>query len=171
METDDVRILEASSAEEIEDARALFREYVDSLGFGDDASHWLDDEIASLPGPYAPPRGSLLVAYVGADPAGALGLQPVPGNALVAGIGAESFGELKRLFVRPAFRRHGIGRALMERSEAEAAARGYVSLVLTTSAEMFPLAPSLYASLGYVETQPYRDDMPYPHICWMRKDL
>lgn len=171
MTTTAIRIVEAASAEEIEDVRTLFREYAASLGWDRDATPWFCEEIDALPGPYAPPRGSLLLAFVGDSAAGALGLRPVPEDARVPGIGAERFGELKRLFVRPEFRRRGVGRALMERSEAEARERGYASLVLTTAEEMFPLAPPLYETLGYVETQPYRDDMPYPQIRWMRKDL
>lgn len=59
----------------------------------------------------------------------------------------------------------------MLRAETEAIARGYDSLVLTTSAEMMPYAQGLYDSLGYLETVPYRDDMPWPQIRWMRKAL
>ena len=59
----------------------------------------------------------------------------------------------------------------MRRAETEALARGYDGLVLTTSAEMMPLAQHFYEALGYAETAPYRDDMPYPNIRWMRKDL
>jgi len=80
-------------------------------------------------------------------------------------------GELKRLFVRPGHRRSGVGRALMLRAETEARDRGYTELLLTTNAEMMPLAQSLYDSLGYVETAPYRSDMVWPDIRWMRKDL
>jgi putative acetyltransferase len=100
-----------------------------------------------------------------------LGLQPVPGGCLIAGAGAENAGELKRLFVHPGFRRLGVGGELMRCAELEAFDRGYDSLVLTTSVEMMPLAQQLYESFGYVETLPYRDDMPYPHIRWMRKEL
>ena len=59
----------------------------------------------------------------------------------------------------------------MKRSEEEARARGYRSLVLTTSAEMMPLAQGLYDSLGYETTDTYRTDMPYPGIRWLRLDL
>ena len=163
-------IVEASSPEEVAMAGLLFREYGESLGWDASSGGWLTDEIAALPGPYAPPRGSLMLAYVDGKPAGALGLQPVPEGARVPGVGAET-GELKRMFVRPEFRRHGVGRALLVRSADEARIRGYDSLVLTTSAEMMPLAQHLYESMAYTETVPYRDDMPYPHIRWMRLAL
>ena len=112
-----------------------------------------------------------MLAYVGSEPAGALGLQPVPEPCRIPGTGAESAGELKRLFVLPEFRGMALGRALMLRSEDEALARGYDSLVLTTSAEMMPLAQPLYQSLGYRETTPYRDDMEWSDLRWMRKAL
>ena len=163
-------ILLATTPDHLAAAGRLLGDYAASLGW-DPTDSRLAHEIAELPGPYAPPSGSLMLAYVGDEPAGVLGLQPVPELCRIAGAGAERAGELKRLFVRPEFRRHGVGQALMERAEAEALARGYDSLVLTTSPEMMPLAQHLYESLGYVESAPYRDDMPYPHIRWMRKEL
>lgn len=170
METDTFRILAATTPGQIDAARRLFGEYASSMGW-DDSAGLLADEMAALPGAYAPPRGSLLIAYIGAEPAGVLGLQPVPEGSRVEGTGADLAGELKRLFVRPGSRRHGVGRALMEHAEDEARARGYDSLVLTTVAEMMPLAQVLYASLGYEETAPYRNDMAWPDIRWLRKDL
>jgi GNAT superfamily N-acetyltransferase len=170
METTTTRILEATTPEQVDDVRRLFGEYASSLGW-DTSEGWISGEIAGLPGTYAPPRGSLLLAYLGDEPAGAMGLQPVPEVARVEGTGAERAGELKRLFVRPQFRRHGVGRALMERAEVEGRARDYDGLLLTTSAEMMPLAQRFYEELGYAETAPYRNDLPYPDIRWMRKDL
>jgi len=164
-------IIEASEPDQIAAVGALFAQYATSLGWDPSGGGWIADEIASLPGPYSPPGGSLMLALLGGEPAGALGLQPVPGKARVPGVGAETAGELKRLFVRPESRGHGLGRALMERAEREARARGYDALVLTTSPEMMPLAQGLYDSLGYRETVPYRDDMPWPGIRWMRKAL
>jgi ribosomal protein S18 acetylase RimI-like enzyme len=165
------RLIEARTAEEIADVRELFTEYAESLGWDLSQGGHFADEIRDLPGPYAQPAGSLLLAYVDEEPAGALGLQPVPLDARISGIGAEHFGELKRLYVRPEFRRAGIAQALMERAEVEARRRGYDRLVLTTSEEMFPLAQGLYDRLGYEVTREYRDDMPYPHIRWMQKCL
>ena len=164
-------ITEARTPDEIAAAGSLFAQYAASLGWDPSAGGWIAEEIASLPGPYAPPRGSLMLAMLDGEPVGALGLQPVPEKARIPGVGAEGAGELKRLFVRPEARGHGVGRALMLRAEEEARSRGYNALVLTTSAEMMPLAQGLYDSLGYRETAPYRDDMPYPSIRWMRKEL
>lgn len=166
-----IRIVEATSPEDLRAASSLFREYAESVGWDLSQGGRFAEEIAEPPGPYAPPDGALLLACIDGEPAGVLGLQPVPEEARVPGVGAERFGELKRMFVSPGFRRHGVGAALLKRAETEARRRGYSALVLTTSAEMFPLAQSLYESLGYGPTEPYRDDMPYPHIRWMRLDL
>jgi len=165
-----VHIVEASSPEQIAAVRALFAEYAASLGW-DDSDGRLSAELDGLPGTYSPPAGSLMLALVGDEPAGAVGLQVVPESARIPGTGADTAGELKRLFVADRFRRFGVGRALMLRAESEAIARGYDSLVLTTSAEMMPFAQGLYDSLGYVETVPYRDDMPWPQIRWMSKAI
>ena len=108
---------------------------------------------------------------MGGEPAGALGVQPVSEAARIEGVGAETAGELKRMFVRPRFRGAGVGRALAKRAEDEGLRLGYDALVLTTSAEMMPLAQPLYDSLGYRTTSPYRNDMPYPGIRWLRLEL
>lgn len=167
----DIDITTASTAEDFETGRALFREYAADLGWDLSSGGRLAEEIDRLPGPYAEPQGTLLIARVGGVAAGALGLQPVPADARVEGIGAECFGELKRLFVRPEYRRSGIGRALMVCAEEEARRRGYRSLVLTTSAEMMPLAQPLYEQLGYESATPYRTDMTWPTLIWLRKAL
>lgn len=161
----------ATSAEDLEDVRTLFLEYAHSLGWDLTQGGRLAEEIENVPGPYRPPSGCLLLARVEDRAAGVLGLQAVPEDARVLGVGAEHFGELKRLYVRPEYRRHGIARALMKRAEDEARARGYRSLVLTTSAEMMPLAQDLYDALGYQTTETYRTDMPWPGIRWLRLDL
>ena len=165
-----MQMLEARSPAQIDAVRILFGEYAASLGW-DLTAGWIADELAGLPGPYAPPEGSLMLAQVGSVPAGALGLQLVPAKARFADVDVTGSGELKRLFVRPEFRRHGVGQALMQRAEEEARARGYDALLLTTNAEMFPLAQRLYDALGFSDDRPYRDDMPYPGIRWMRKAL
>jgi putative acetyltransferase len=170
MESQQVRIVQASTPQQHEDARTLLGEYATSLGW-DLTSGWIATELANVPGSYAPPAGALLVAYVGAEPAGVLGLQPVPATARFGHVDVTRSGELKRLFVRPEHRRHGVGQALMLRAEEEARERGYTALLLTTNAEMMPLAQHLYDSLGYVETAPYRSDMAWPDIRWMRKEL
>jgi putative acetyltransferase len=166
-----IRIVQASTPEEIDAARQLLHEYAVSLGWDPDSGGWMHDEMAALPGPYAPPHGSLLLAYAGDVPAGVMGLQPVPDGVRIPGTGADTAGELKRLYVRPTHRRLGIAKALMLQAEAEARTRGYDALVLTTNAEMMPLAQGLYDSLGYAPTTHYRDDMQWPDIRWLRLAL
>ena len=164
-------IYEAATPRDLEQVRALFLEYAEDLGWDLASGGRFADEMEDLPGPYAQPAGTLLLACVDDVPAGVLGLQPVPEDVRIPGIGAERFGELKRLFVRPGYRRLGIARVLMKRSEAEARTRDYEALVLTTSSEMMPLAQALYNELGYCPTEPYRTDMPWPGIKWLRLDL
>ena len=127
MTSPQVRIAEARSPQQLEDARTLLGEYASSLSW-DLTSGWIAEELATLPGHYAPPAGSLMVAYTGDEPAGVLGLQPVPVNARFAHMDVTRSGELKRLFVRPEYRRSGVGRALMLRAEDEARGRGYDAL-------------------------------------------
>lgn len=170
MPEEPVRIVEASTPGEVEDARRLFSEYAESLGW-DISSGGFAEEVESLPGRYGPPEGALLLALVGDDAAGVLGLQPIPEEARIPLPGVERFGELKRLYVRLQYRRRGIGRMLMERAEQEARRRGYEQLVLTTSARLMPLAQRLYDHLGYEPGEPYRSDMPWPEIRWLRKPL
>lgn len=171
MPTPEIRIVEATTAEQYADAVALFRGYADELDWDLSQGGRFALEIANPPGPYAPPAGALLLAYAGDDAVGVLGLQAVPVEARVPGTGAESAGELKRLFVRSDCRRLGVGEALVHHAEEVARRLGYDALVLTTSAEMMPLAQGLYDRLGYHETAPYRDDMPFPHIKWLRLAL
>lgn len=170
MPNEPVRITQAAKPEEIDAVRRLFGQYATSLGW-DLTSGWIAEEMAGLPGPYAPPAGSLLLARVGDEEAGALGLQAVPAAVRSPDVELDRSGELKRLFVRPEYRRHGVGRALLQRAESEARTRGYDELVLTTNAEMMPFAQRLYETLGYAETTPYRTDMAWPGIRWMRKQL
>jgi putative acetyltransferase len=170
MDRETVHIVEAGSPAQIDAVRHLFGEYASSLGW-DLTAGWIAEELAGLPGPYAAPAGSLMLALVGDEPAGAVGLQVVPPKTRFGDVDVSGAGELKRLYVRPEYRRHGVGQALMRHAETEARDRGYDALLLTTNAEMFPLAQRLYDELGYVETAPYRNDMPYPGIRWMRKTL
>ena len=125
--------------------RTLFREYAVSIGI-DLAFQGFEDELATLPGKYAPPRGQLLIAR-GADGTaiGCVALRPIE---------APGCCEMKRLFVTTQGRGLGLGRALTEAVIAEAARLGYAELRLDTLPSMRE-AVALYRKLGFVPIAPY----------------
>lgn len=124
--------------------RTLFAEYAQSLAF-DLSFQDFERELAELPGEYTPPRGTLLLARAGDVPAGCVALRPLD----------DSTCEMKRLFVRPAYRRTGLGRRLAEEIVAAARASGYERVWLDTVPAM-GAAHELYRSLGFVPIEPYR---------------
>ena len=127
--------------------RDLLREYAASLAI-DLCFQNFEAELATLPGEYAAPAGQLMLAYVDGALAGCGGMRALPdadhANAC----------EMKRLYVRPAFRRFGLGRALAEALLDEARRAGYSVMLLDTLDEM-ESARELYATLGFVEVAPY----------------
>jgi ribosomal protein S18 acetylase RimI-like enzyme len=137
---------EAQDREELEQARRLFVEYADSLGI-DLCFQDFESELATLPGEYAPPLGRLLLASWEAELAGCVALRPL--NTGVC--------EMKRLYVRPAFRALGVGRVLAERVIREARTMGYRHMRLDSLPSM-SIAIALYRRLGFREIQPYRDN-------------
>ncbi len=128
-------------------AGELFQEYaVDldiDLGFQD-----FDEEVATLPGDYAPPRGALLLAWVDGSPAGCCALRPLDTSDY------PNAAEMKRLYVRKAFRGFGLGRHLAEAALDAARQAGYASVLLDTLDDM-EAARALYAELGFEEIPPY----------------
>jgi len=145
-------------AADVATARELFVEYQSGLGV-DLCFQGFDREIATLPGDYAPPAGRLLLARVGEDAAGCVALRPfAPGVC-----------EMKRLYVRPAFRGHQVGRLRAERIGAEARAIGYARMRLDTLPVM-GRAIALYGSLGFRAIAPYRPN-PVPGALFFELDL
>jgi ribosomal protein S18 acetylase RimI-like enzyme len=143
-----VTIAPAATPAEIEAIRALFLEYAGTLDF-DLHFQGFDDELAGLPGAYAPPDGRLLLAHAGDDVIGSVGLRPLgPGIC-----------EMKRLYIRPAYRALKAGRLLAEAVIGEARAIGYGAMRLDTMPSMVA-ARALYRSLGFAEIAPY---YPNPH--------
>jgi len=144
--SDDKLIRRAATAVEIAQARALFEEYAASIGV-DLCFQNFDEELATLPGAYAPPRGTLLLAGSSDQPLGCAALRPLPG-------GNFDVGEVKRLYVRAAVRGTGLGRALALRILSDARTIGYRELKLDTLPTM-GAARALYASLGFRECEAY----------------
>ncbi len=140
-----VEIRQAASAGDVAAARALFEEYQRSLGFSLCFQNF-DAELAGLPGAYAPPEGRLLLALAGGDAAGCVALRKI----------GEEICEMKRLWVKPAFRATGLGRRLAETLMAEARVIGYRRVRLDTLPSM-KAAQALYLSLGFVDIPPYND--------------
>jgi ribosomal protein S18 acetylase RimI-like enzyme len=139
-----LEIRPAASAEEIEAARTLFREYASGLDL-DLSFQNFDEELAALPGGYAPPDGRLLLAWDGTKASGCAALRRF----------ADGVGEMKRLYVRPAWRGTGLGRALAAAVIAAARAVGYATLRLDTLPQMVA-AQELYRALGFHEIMAYR---------------
>lgn len=131
---------------DLEAVRDLFIEYGASLGFSL-CFQGFDQELAALPGEYAPPHGCLLLATEGNEAAGCVGVRRLDAERC----------EMKRLYVRPAFRGTGLGRKLAAAAIAAARKAGYRSMVLDTLPDM-TAARALYAALGFTACAPYYDN-------------
>lgn len=159
MSTVAIAIADAKGASDLETVRALFLEYARSLGFSL-CFQGFDEELAGLPGAYAGPDGRLLLARAGGDTAGVVALRPLePGIC-----------EMKRLYVRPSFRGHGIGQILVDRIIAEARTIGYRRMRLDTIADRMQAAIALYRARGFVEIPAYYDN-PLPRALYLELGL
>ncbi|HTM41794.1 MAG TPA: GNAT family N-acetyltransferase [Terriglobales bacterium] len=137
----------------------MFQEYAASLGFNL-CFQSFDQELAGLPGEYAPPQGRLLLARTGGELAGCVALHP-----LQAGVC-----EMKRLYVRPQYRGQGIGRALLNTVLGEARAIGYQRMRLDTVEPVMQDAVRMYRAYGFREIPPYREN-PIPGALYMEIEL
>jgi putative acetyltransferase len=135
---------QAESPEQIAQARELFLEYAQSLGFSLCFQNF-DKELAGLPGDYIPPAGRLLLAEFEGQLAACVAL-----HKLDSGIC-----EMKRLYLRPPFRGKGVGRTLAERIIAEARHIGYQRMRLDTVEPVMKDAVAMYRKLGFREIAPY----------------
>ena len=142
-----VEVRPASTPEEIEAARVAMREYAAQLGV-DLCFQGFEAELQGLPGEYAPPAGQLLLAWVDGELAGCGALRALPD------VDYPDACEMKRLYVRRAFRRFGIGRLLAQALMDGAMQAGYSTMLLDTLDDM-EAARGLYAALGFVEVPPY----------------
>lgn len=141
------QILNAETAETLGGFRELFIEYAESLGV-DLCFQNFEEELRTLPGEYAAPRGCLLAVQIDGAWAGCCALRPLDN------VDYPNASEMKRLFVRPAYRRLGLGRMLAEAILDSARTMGYDCVLLDTLNDM-ESARALYEELGFVEVPPY----------------
>jgi len=167
-----VSIFQVETEAQIEQARELFREYAQSLGFSL-CFQSFDKEQAELPGDYTPPCGRLLLASYQNNLAGCVALHPVGGAPTDpdATRGRRvRICEMKRLYLRQKFRGKSLGRALAERVITEAREIGYSHMRLDTIATTMADAVVLYRRLGFYEIQPYREN-PIASVLYMELKL
>jgi GNAT superfamily N-acetyltransferase len=157
--SDEFTIAPARSTIELTSAAALFRAYAKTLPV-DLAPQGFSQELASLPGLYAPPSGELLLAKRGDHVLGCIALKPLEPPAIA---------EIKRLFVRPQARGKGVGKALVEAAIITAQRLGYGEIKLDTLPEMTG-AIALYKAVGFASIPPYGSH-PYPGLVTLGKKL
>lgn len=156
------KLFHPETAEDMAVVRELFSEYAQSLAV-DLALQGLDEELAELPGSYAPPRGCLYLAQVEGSIAGCCALRPLDNCDY------PNAAEMKRLFVRKAFRGFGLGRMLAEAILEEAQRRGYSCVLLDTLDDM-EAARALYEELGFAEIPPYYHS-PFAGAHYLKTEL
>ncbi|WP_239027157.1 GNAT family N-acetyltransferase [Ramlibacter algicola] len=133
--------------EDIQAARQIIQEYADGLGVDLDFQD-IDAELDGLPGEYAEPRGALVLARVEGQVAGCVALRPLDTSDYA------NAAEMKRLYVRPAYRGLGLGRQLAEAALDAARRAGYACVLLDTLDDM-ESARALYEDLGFEPIDPY----------------
>ena len=161
-DTPEIVLVGATDAGLLATVRLLLREYADTLGV-DLCFQNFEAELASLPGEYAEPSGALLLALVDGQPAGCVGLRPLPD------VDYPNACEMKRLYVRPAHRGGGLGRVLAQRLMDLATQAGYSHMLLDTLDDM-EAARSLYVTLGFEEIPPYYFN-PIPGAHYLKAEL
>jgi len=150
----------ARTAADMETARALFRAYAASLDFSL-CFQGFDDELRSLPGEYAPPRGALLLARRGGEAIGCVALRPLAEAAHC---------EMKRLYIAPAARGLGLGRQLVAAILVEGKRLGYSHMRLDTVGHAMQRAIGLYRDFGFHEIPAYTHN-PLPDVIYMERTL
>lgn len=161
-DTVDIELLSPQTPELLGAAREIFQDYANSLPI-DLGFQGFDAELAGLPGEYAAPQGYLLLALVDGQIAGCGAVR------LISDCNYANACEMKRLYVRPAFRRFGLGRLLVQALLDEARRAGYSVMVLDTLDDM-EAARGLYASLGFEEIAPYYFN-PIPGAHYLKAEL
>ena len=154
-----LELIQAETPGDIQQARELFQEYEAGLGIILCFQNFAE-ELANLPGDYAPPRGCLLLASEFDQVMGCVALRPL----------GPTICEMKRLFVRPQYRDRRTGRILVEAIIEEARKIGYAHMRLDTITDRMERAVALYRSIGFVEIAPYRKN-PVDSATFMELDL
>jgi len=149
-----MQIISAESAAQLSEIRTIFREYEQFLNV-DLCFQGFEEELASLPGKYAPPSGALFLAVKDNSVAGCVAVRAFEGKIC----------EMKRLYTRPSYRGKGLGRQLAEKIILEAKELGYELMRLDTL-ESLTAAMALYRSLGFTETGAYYDNPLENVIYW-----
>ncbi|MGF6214159.1 putative acetyltransferase [Comamonas sp. 4034] len=143
----EITLIHPTNPEELEATREIFVEYAGSLDVDLDFQGF-EEELAELPGEYAAPRGHLVLALVEGAVAGCCALRPIDD------VDYANACEMKRLYVRKAFRGFGLGRQLVDHTLTMAAQLGYDCILLDTLDSM-ESARALYADFGFEEIPPY----------------
>ena len=162
MEKPQIQLINPVQAGQLDATRDIFREYAAGLGV-DLCFQSFDAELAGLPGDYAPPRGSLILAVIESQVAGCVALRPLDN------VDYPNAAEMKRLYVRKAFRGFGLGRQLVEAVMDSARLAGYDSILLDTLDDM-EAARALYDELGFEDIPPYYHN-PIPGAHYLRASL
>lgn len=160
--TSHLSLRRAEDEQDLHMARALFEDYQADLGI-DLCFQGFAEELDGLPGEYAEPAGALLLAFVDGAPAGCCALRPLINSDHMNAC------EMKRLFVRPAFRGFGLGRLLVEEILSLARLSGYSNMLLDTLSDM-EAARALYQEVGFVEVPPYYHN-PLPGAHYLKVEL
>ena len=152
-------IAPAKTPAQIAQVRELFLEYASSLGFSLCFQNF-DQELAGLPGDYAPPDGRLMLALYEGELAGCVALHKLDSEIC----------EMKRLYLRPKFRGKGLGRVLAENIISEARRIGYRRMRLDTVEPVMKDAVAMYRRLGFKDIAAYRAN-PMPGTLYMELEL
>jgi len=157
-----IAVRAANGPEDVAMVRELFLEYQSDIGI-DLCFQGFDQELAALPGDYSPPLGGLFLAYVDNEAAGCCAFRPLHDSDYANAC------EMKRLFVRRAFRGFGLGRLLVEQILLQAKQSGYDAMLLDTLSDM-EAARQLYQEVGFEEVAPYYHN-PLPGAHYLKVDL
>ena len=144
-----MELIQAQSLEEVARARELFEEYAAGLGISLCFQNF-DKELANLPGDYVPPSGRLFLALENNEAPGCVALRKIADEKT-----GDSVCEMKRLYVRPAFRGIGLGRTLADKVIQSAREIGYARMRLDTLPGKMDRAIAMYQSLGFTRIEPY----------------